>query len=222
MATRKHIILRMDDGPSDIDYPSDTGSSFQSSSMISSPKTTLMGDNLCSSSVDRSDINESILALEKSNPTTDPCYSKKLNGVWKLAISAFGSPGLIGYQVLKAIPSNTLISSSDLTITINSIAPRVEAKGDVKVVNSITVDFAVASDLIVKSGSRMTETYVTGKIGQIEIPLSSLPSSVISRDLIVTYLDDDLLIVRDSFGGSEVLKRKEFESNIPAIEGEAA
>jgi hypothetical protein len=38
------------------------------------------------------------------------------------------------------------------------------------------------------------------KISSLDLPLSSLPMQVASREMIVSYLDEDLLIVRDPFG----------------------
>lgn len=39
-----------------------------------------------------------------------------------------------------------------------------------------------------------------------------------SRDIIISYLDDDLIIARDKYGAPEVLKRKEFPDLL--LEGE--
>ena len=37
------------------------------------------------------------------------------------------------------------------------------------------------------------------------------PHQVASREMIVSYLDEDLLILRDSFGSPEILRRKSME-----------
>lgn len=70
--------------------------------------------------------------LEKKNPTVDPAYSPLLNGVWEIVSGAIFSPGMVGLQVLKSIPGR-IISTSDLTITIQSNSPRVSAGTSIKV-----------------------------------------------------------------------------------------
>lgn len=227
----KFTSLANDDGPSDIEQ----GNSMVSTPPISSSsentnnhlsaKEILMRSDLISgkSYMSKSEINENICLLEKSNPTNNPAYSPLINGVWELAISGFGSPGLIGFQILKSIP---LITTSDLTITISSMAPRVIASGNIKIGN-IPLDYSISTDLVAISGTRMSEKYVGGKIANsLDIPFTSLPSSsltdpLVMREILITYIDDDLLIVRDSLGSPEVLIRKNYANRGPS-EGEAS
>ena len=82
-------------------------------------------------------------------------------------------------------------------------------------VGSVKLDLTVYSELEevvggLNVGTRMKETYSSSKIDTFEVPLSgSLFQNKIIREMIVTYLDDDLMVVRDQFGGPDVLKRKE-------------
>ncbi len=228
----KLTSLANDDGPSDIEQGNSMVSSPTSSLSSSdnmnnklSAKEILMRSDLISgqSYMSKSEINENICLLEKSNPTNNPAYSPLINGVWELAVSGFGSPGLIGYQILKSIP---LITTSDLTITISSMAPRVVASGSIKI-GSIPLDYSVSTDLVAISGTRMSEKYVGGKIANsLDIPFASLPSSsltdpLVIREILITYIDEDLLIVRDSLGSPEVLTRKNYINKGP-MEGEAS
>ena len=54
---------------------------------------------------------------------------------------------------------------------------------------------------------RFKEVYTSGKVGTFNIPFPSEIFSSLSRELVVTYLDSDLMIVRDSFGCPDVLQR---------------
>jgi hypothetical protein len=52
----------------------------------------------------------------------------------------------------------------------------------------------------VESGVRVKESYVSGKLGPLKIPLSTVKT--FSRALLISYLDEDLLIARNQYGGS--------------------
>ena len=69
------------------------------------PKASLLGD-VCSYS--RTQMNEYVLALEKVNPTSEPANAALLNGVWEIVATGFGSPGIIGFQAIKAIPGSVV------------------------------------------------------------------------------------------------------------------
>ena len=60
---------------------------------------------------------------------------------------------------------------------------------------------------ITGEGMRFKEIYSSGKVGTFNIPFPSEVFTTLSRELIVTYLDDDLMIVRDNFGCPDVLKK---------------
>lgn len=200
--------------PSDVESSESDGVSFTSSSggsgdssaysQYNAPKEFLLDG---SSALSRAEINEYVLALEKVNPTPEPASSRLLNGVWEVKSTGFGSPGLVGLQVLKAI-SSELVDS--VTVTISSVAPRVVAQTTLKI-SSARVDVAVTTDLEGLGPTRLRETVSSIKIGTLDVPLSSVAASVpilTSRDLFVTYLDEDLLVARDSLGTPEILTRK--------------
>lgn len=192
--------------PSDVESSeiSEVSTASSTYSQYNAPKEFLLDG---SAALSRAEINEYVLALEKLNPTQDPASSRLLNGVWEVKSTGFGSPGLVGLQVLKAI-SSELVDS--VTVTISSVAPRVVAQTTLKI-SSARVDVAVTTDLESMGSTRLRETVSSIKVGTLDVPLSSVSTSVpalTSRDLFVTYLDEDLLVARDSLGTPEILTRK--------------
>ena len=62
---------------------------------------------------------------------------------------------------------------------------------------------------LVGEGNRLTEKFVSAQVGSLrDIKLPDFVKSEYSRDVIVTYLDEDLMIVRDSLGSPEILLRQ--------------
>lgn len=176
----------------------------------------------------RASLNEAILALESLNPTADPATSPMLNGVWslkyaggyessgslasptrQLALFLYSggySPGLFALSLAQQLPMG-IVEPGELEITIAREQPRVEAKVDVKFFGGASDDVVVKAKLDVGSERRLTETYesatVMGRV--VEIP----EQIRYSRDLYVSYVDDDILIIRDGSGVPELLVRKE-------------
>lgn len=52
-------------------------------------------DGLSISTAARLELGETLIALEKENPTTKPAYSRLLNGVWELQFAGAPGPGLL-------------------------------------------------------------------------------------------------------------------------------
>jgi hypothetical protein len=101
-------------------------------------------------------------------------------------------------------------SSSALEITISRAPqPRVEASVAVKLLGgAVSGKVTVRARLEVESDLRLRETYESVTVLGQASPYS-IPSQLqYARDLYVTYLDDDLLVVRDGSGVPEVLVRK--------------
>ena len=174
---------------------------------------------------DRASINEAILKLEALNPTEDPVYSPLVNGVWTLRYAggyseskipsptrdlalflyAGGySPGLFALGLAQKLPSQ-LVEVGDLTISISRAQPRIEAKVGVKLFGGSEESVVVKARLEEDSGLRFTETYESATVlGQVV----DIPEALqYSRDLYVTYVDEDLLVVRDGSGVPEILVR---------------
>eukprot|EP00339_Tiarina_fusa_P002464 CAMPEP_0117017424 /NCGR_PEP_ID=MMETSP0472-20121206/13605_1 /TAXON_ID=693140 ORGANISM="Tiarina fusus, Strain LIS" /NCGR_SAMPLE_ID=MMETSP0472 /ASSEMBLY_ACC=CAM_ASM_000603 /LENGTH=290 /DNA_ID=CAMNT_0004721781 /DNA_START=101 /DNA_END=973 /DNA_ORIENTATION=- len=175
----------------------------------------------------RAEINEVLLRLEALNPTQQPTSSPLLNGVWELryaaGYSAEGalpsptrqlalflysggySPGLFALSLAQKLPAS-VVDVGDLEISISREQPRVEAKVEAK---SFFGDLSVVvkAKLDVESGQRLRETYESASVMGRSIELPQMIQY--SRQLFVTYVDDELMIVRDATGVPELLVRKE-------------
>ena len=113
----------------------------------------------------------------------------------------------------------SLIQVADVEVAISRDQPRSTSSAVVQVGGvSTSAEVSIASNLEVNSDFRLKETYFSLSLnGQvIDIP----DALQYSRELFVTYLDDDLLVVRDESGVPEILLRKgkEFQSTEGAAE----
>jgi len=223
-----------DDFPSDssteemIDVESETVEPTPSESIITSILDDLPpGGSLDTSSETRASVNEALLKLESMNPTSNPTSSPLLNGVWSLKYaggydsdwalnsptrqialflySGGYSPGIFALSLANSLPTN-LVEVGDLEIAISREQPRVEAKIDVKFFGGTSNDIIVKTALEEKSDVRLTETYESASLLGQDV---DLPKAVqYSRNLYITYLDEDIMVVRDGSGVPEILMRK--------------
>jgi hypothetical protein len=116
------------------------------------------------------------------------------------------SPGLFALSLAQQLPSN-LVKVGDLEISISREQPRIEAKVDVQFFGLSAEDVVVKARLDVRSGVRFSEIYESATVLGNTV---DLPAQVqYARDLYVTYVDEDLLVVRDASGVPEVLVRKQ-------------
>jgi len=177
----------------------------------------------------RSDINEALLKLESLNPTAEnPTDSPLLNGVWslryaggydedwalqsptrQLALFLYSggySPGLFALRLASTLPKG-MVETGDLEIAISREQPRIEAKIDVTLLGGASNSVVVKARLDSLSDVRLTETYESATVLDQSI---DLPQALqYSRDLYVTYLDEEILVVRDGSGVPEILVRKQ-------------
>merc|ERR1740117_1710136 len=167
----------------------------------------------------RSTINESILKLEAMNPTDMPASSDLVNGVWSLKYSGGYSsewalpsptrqlalflysggysPGLFALRLAGSLPKG-LVETGELEIAISREQPRIEAKIDVTLLGGTSNSVIVTARLDSVSDVRLTETYESATVLDQSI---DLPQALqYSRDLYVTYLDEEILVVRDGSG----------------------
>ena len=176
----------------------------------------------------RTAINEALYKLEALNPTKEPTLSPLLNGVWELRYvggytpdwampsptrqlalflySGGYSPGVFALSLAQKIPA-ALVDIGDLEISISRQQPRVEASIDIKLFGGAETTVKVTARMEVESDLRLRETYESATVldRAIDIP----QALQYSRDMYVTYVDEDLLIIRDASGVPEVLVRKE-------------
>lgn len=178
------------------------------------------------SAEDRASINEAILKLEALNPTEDPVYSPLLNGVWTLRYaggyseskipsptrdlalflySGGYSPGLFALSLAQKLPPQ-LVELGELEISISRSQPRIEAKIDAKLFSGSEETIEVKARLEEDSGLRFTEVYESASVlgNNVDLP----EALQYSRDLYVSYVDEDILVVRDGAGVPEILVRK--------------
>ncbi|KAL3938809.1 MAG: hypothetical protein SGBAC_006352 [Bacillariaceae sp.] len=173
----------------------------------------------------RAEINEVLYKLEALNPTTEPAKSSLLNGEWELKFSGGYvsegaidsptrqialflysggySPGIFALSLARKLPAG-LVSVGDLKINIFEQQPRIQASVDLRLPfgeSSVQVKAALKTE----SDIRLRETYESAEVmgNTIEIP----ELLQYSRELYVTYLDEDLLVVRDGSGIPELLVR---------------
>ena len=175
----------------------------------------------------RSAINEALYKMERLNPTEDAAISPLLNGIWDLryvggyspdgavasptrdvalfVYSGGYSPGIFALTLAQKLPSN-LVDVGDLEIAISREQPRVEASIPVKFLGGTESKVQVQAAMETKSGMRLRETYESATVmgNKVEIPQPLR----YARDMYITYLDEDLLVVRDASGVPEVLVRK--------------
>lgn len=189
------------------------------------------------SSETRAAINEAIVLLEKCNPTAQPTVSPLLNGVWDLryagGISPEGalasptrqfalflysggySPGLYILTILQKWLPKQVGELQNLEIAISRSQPRVEATLQFSIGgtrSSSDRNFVgtakVVSRLETMSSVRLKESYES--VSFQDLQALEIPSFLqYSRELYITYLDDDIMIARDASGIPEVLVRKE-------------
>jgi len=177
----------------------------------------------------RVSINEALLKLEQLNPTQDPATSPLINGAWELRYaggytsdwalnsptrqlalflySGGYSPGMFALALAQQLPTG-LVKVDDLEISISRDQPRVEARVRVGFFGQTPQqEVVVRTELRTQSGLRLQEVYESAEVlGQA----ISIPAQMkYARDLYVTYVDDDLMIIRDGSGVPEVLVRKE-------------
>eukprot|EP00977_Amphora_coffeiformis_P009599 scaffold2209_cov168-Amphora_coffeaeformis.AAC.13 len=176
----------------------------------------------------RSAINEALYKLESLNPTKQPTLSSLLNGVWDLRYvggysldgaipsptrqialflySGGYSPGIFALNLAQKLPSQ-LVELDDLEIAISRQQPRVEASINVKFLGRADSKISVKARLETMSDVRLRETYESATL--LGNPIDLPGPLQYGRDLYVTYVDEDLLVVRDASGVPEVLVRKD-------------
>lgn len=167
----------------------------------------------------RSSVLELLAKLEPTNPTEAPATSPLLNGVWDVVYSGYApgplksptrplalflyaggyTPGIASLNILRMFTD-----VGGLELTISRDQPRVEAATTVALVGS--QQLKVFTDLEPETAIRLKETYSSFKVGErnVDIPARFR----YTRKIFVTYLDDDVMIVRDDSGVPDILLRK--------------
>ncbi|KAH6812828.1 Plastid-lipid associated protein PAP / fibrillin family protein [Perilla frutescens var. hirtella] len=189
-------------------------------------------------STQKIDVNERIVALERLNPTSRPTTSPFLEGQWNFEWFGSGSPGLLAARILFERFPPALASLSKLDVVIKDGYADISAS--VKLLNSIESRFTLSTRLSIEGPLRMKEEYVEGifespKVNEESLPeqlkgalvqatntMQQLPVSIrdalasgfkiplggtFDRLFLISYLDEEILIIRDTAGVPEVLTR---------------
>ncbi|KAJ6425918.1 hypothetical protein OIU84_026486 [Salix udensis] len=176
----------------------------------------------------RIDVNERITGLERLNPTPRPTTSPFLEGRWNFEWFGAGSPGLSAAKfIFERFPSN-LANLSKMDVVIKDGNAKIESKFILS--SKLTVEGPLRMKEEYVEGILETPTVIEetvpeqlkGAIGQAlstaqQIPVSirdafssglKIPlSSTFQRLFMISYLDDEILILRDSTGVPEVVTR---------------
>jgi len=182
--------------------------------------------NLQPGSTQQQELAEYILGLSACNPTPAPSQSNLLNGVWEvvysqtpgggllnsptrpLALSLYATNPAIVAQGLSKLPFGAA-SVGPVRVTITSAQagqPRVTTETSVTAFGG-EQPITLRANLVARSDVCLREEFVEATLlGQRTL----LPGPLAySRSLFVTFLDDELLVLRDDGGLATVLQRKD-------------
>jgi len=174
----------------------------------------------------RGRLDESIVKLERLNVNEEPVYSTELDGTWMVKYTGTYAPGLLssptrelalflyggGFSLGNAL-SSFVQGFWGQSVGMNLGSKKVQIIGGRDVEASAEFEIAgrkemlnYKAELMPLSAARMSEEVVSVKlpdpIGQQDLPLE------LRRSILVTYLDEDMMIVRDESGVPEVLMRE--------------
>jgi len=188
-----------------------------------------IADGLTGAMADKAVVGEILLALEAQNPTRSPATSPLLNGKWKFLYAAGASPGLKGLTLLlrgaKAAPKSPsgadLIDVQDTYLTISAEQPRATAEVRARLL-SFENTIKLSSRLEAESAVRLVETYDAAESEYMSLRLPFQSPVQYKRSVLISYLDEQMLVVRDSNGRPDVLMRVEEAAWAPSsLDGEA-
>eukprot|EP00401_Gymnodinium_catenatum_P079728 CAMPEP_0117461628 /NCGR_PEP_ID=MMETSP0784-20121206/2626_1 /TAXON_ID=39447 /ORGANISM="" /LENGTH=331 /DNA_ID=CAMNT_0005255347 /DNA_START=1 /DNA_END=996 /DNA_ORIENTATION=- len=174
----------------------------------------------------RGRIDELILDLERLNPCDEPSYSELLDGSWQVKYSGSYAPGLLasptrelalflyggGFSLGSALTSFAGgFWGQNLGLKLGAKKLRIDLGRDVEAVAEIEVagqmqKLAYKAELLPMSARRLSE-----EIMSVELPDpigKRDPPVELRRNILVTYLDNTMLIARDESGVPEVLVRE--------------
>lgn len=187
----------------------------------------------------RGRVDEAIVRLERFNPCDEPVYSDKMDGTWNVKFAGSYSPGLLSSPTRELALflygggfslGNALNSFAEgfwgQTVGLKVESKKVKISGGREAEATAMVKIAGREDtlsykaeLMPLSSSRFSEEVVSlqlpDPLGKQNLPLE------LRRSVLVTYLDEDMMIVRDESGVPEVLV-KEISEVQPKMESAQA
>ena len=195
-----------------------------------------ISEGLSGAAPDKAVVGEILLALEATNPTKSPATSPLLNGKWKFLYASSPSPGLKALRLLlrgsaaapKSPSGADLVDVADTFLTIGAEQPRAVSEVAVRLF-SFEASVKLACKLEAESAVRLVETYdsasTSGSDLPFELPTLPLGASPASfkRSVLISYLDEEMMVVRDAMGRTDVLVRVDAPPAAPpAAEAEDA
>ncbi|CAJ1366964.1 unnamed protein product [Effrenium voratum] len=182
----------------------------------------------------RGRVDEAIVKLERMNQVEEPVFSTMLDGTWIVKYAGSYAPGILssptrelalflyggGFSLGNALSSfasgfwgqsiGVKLGSKKVQITGGR---DVEASADVEVAGKKET-LRYKAELMPLSSLSMSEEVISVKlpepIGDQDLPLE------LRRRLLVTYLDEEMMVVRDESGVAEVLV-KELSAVAPKV-----
>ncbi|WOK95301.1 putative plastid-lipid-associated protein 13, chloroplastic [Canna indica] len=188
----------------------------------------------------RIDVNERIVGLERLNPTTRPTTSPFLEGRWNFEWFSATSPASFAARFLFERSPSALANLLGMDMLLKDGCSNITA--NLRFFNSIESKFLLSTRLSLEGPARMKEEYVEGiletptvsfdvvpeqlkaALGQVTGAVQQLPapirdafdnglkiplSGTFERMFMISYLDEEILIIRDSAGTPDVLTRLE-------------
>jgi len=182
----------------------------------------------------RGRVSEAILRLEALNPNSEPVYSEDLDGTWKVKYTGSFAPGLFpsptrelamflyggGYSLGNLLTSFAAgfwgqavgVKEGPRSVRIQG-GRDVDAKATIEVAGQ-TQTVSYAAELMPLSARRMSEEVLSvelpGPAGKQDLPFE------LRRTMLITYLDGEVMVVRDESGVPEVLT-KELTEVVPLV-----
>ncbi|KAJ3678375.1 hypothetical protein LUZ60_002178 [Juncus effusus] len=198
------------------------------------------------------DVNERIVGLERLNPTPRPTTSPFLEGRWNFEWFGDTSPESFITRFLFERAPSTLASLIGMQVMIKDSYSKINA--DLKFLNSVETKIMLTTKLTIEGPMRMREEYteaffeapnfngdsipvpdqLKGVFGQAAGLVQQLPAPVrdtfssgltlplngsFQRLFMISYLDEEILIIRDAAGAPDILTRLEGTGS-PAAYGE--
>ncbi|KAI7732542.1 hypothetical protein M8C21_024148 [Ambrosia artemisiifolia] len=128
------------------------------------------------SDMQKIDVNERIVGLERLNPTPRPTTSPFLEGRWNFEWIGYGSPGLFAARLLSERFPATLANLCKMDLMIKDGYAKVTA--NMKYLNAIESNFILNTKLTVEGPLRMKEEYTEGVLETPTVDEGSIPQQL--------------------------------------------
>ncbi|XP_022158350.1 probable plastid-lipid-associated protein 13, chloroplastic [Momordica charantia] len=185
----------------------------------------------------RIDVNERITGLERLNPTPRPTTSPFLEGKWNFEWFGSGSPGLTATLIFQGFPStlanlsklDAVIKDGTANITANVkllnlieskiiLSTKLSVEGPLRLKEEYIEGILETPSVIEEAVPQQVKgayNQAVNTMQQLPVPIKDIMAGGLrvplngsyQRLLMISYLDEEILIVRDTAGVPEVLTR---------------